>query len=311
MDHYTTLDAIPAAAQNAVLVIGNFDGVHRGHRALLDHARALARAKSLRLNVLTFTPHPRSLFRPDDPPFRLTDDAIKHELLSAADIDALITLNFDWDFASQSAEDFMAHVLKESLAPAMIVVGADFCFGQLRRGNVESLREAGFDVAVMDKVSDALGPLSSSAIREALRIGDLDRAGHILGRPWEMRGVVQSGDRRGRELGYPTANVPLGTFLHPSYGVYAARVRILEDGVDAPWWMAATNIGIRPMFQLSVGQIEAHILDFDRDIYGKTLAVQLIQKLRGEAKFDSLEALIDQIGRDCVTVREILTASHN
>jgi riboflavin kinase/FMN adenylyltransferase len=310
MDHITHVNDIPEAARNGILVIGNFDGLHRGHQALLARARAAADTAQKPLCVLTFSPHPRSLFRPDDPPFRLTDDTIKREWLERSQVDFLITLTFDWDFASQTAEQFIDRVLKAALVPAEIIVGADFHFGQLRKGTVDTLRAAGLAVTVQDKIADATGVLSSSAVRQALRAGNLARARMILGRDWELRGTVQSGDRRGRELGYPTANVPMGDYLHPAYGVYATWVRIEEDGPDAPWMMAATNIGIRPMFALRVGQVEAHILDFDRDIYGKTLRLRLVDRLRGEAKFESLEALIAQIGQDCAITRKILSREH-
>lgn len=307
MEIYRTLAEIPPAARGCVVAVGNFDGVHGGHAALIAAARQMADRAGVALAVLTFEPHPRRLFRPDDPPFRLTDDATRAALLAGLGVDHLYCLTFDWDFASLSAGDFIDRVLGAGLDAAHVVVGADFCFGQLRRGTAQTLIDSGIAVTVIDKVGDEDGPLSSSAVRQALRAGDMARATRILGHPWDMNGVVQVGDRRGRELGYPTANVPLGDFLHPGYGVYAAWVKIADDGADAAWMMAATNIGIRPMFALPVGQIEAHILDFSRDIYGHRLCVRPVQKLRGEAKFDSLDALIAQIGQDCLRVRAILS----
>lgn len=308
MEIYSALADIPPGARGCVVVIGNFDGVHRGHLALIDAARRIADRSGVPLAALTFEPHPRRLFRPDDPPFRLSDDAGRSALLAAAGVAHLYRLTFDWDFASLRAADFIDRVLRDGIGAVHVVVGADFCFGQLRRGTAQTLIDSGLPVTVVDKVGDEEGALSSSAVRQALRAGDIALATRLLGHPWDVSGVVQVGDRRGRELGYPTANVPLGEFLHPAYGVYAAWVKIVEDGPDAPWLMAATNIGIRPMFALSVGQIEAHILDFNRDIYGRTLCIRPVQKLRGEAKFDSLDALIAQIGRDCDEVRTILEA---
>jgi riboflavin kinase/FMN adenylyltransferase len=298
---------LPDSARGAVIAIGNFDGMHRGHQALIASAKQLALSLGKNLGVLTFEPHPRRLFRPDDPPFRLTSPEVKAERIEAAGADLLFSASFDWNFASLSADQFISQILRGGLDASHIVIGDDFRFGQLRKGSVETLQAAGLPVTVIDKISSDDGEvLSSSLIRQALRAGEIERANRLLGWPWEIRGIVQSGDRRGRELGFPTANVPLGNILHPSYGIYAARVQIMEDGPGSPWMPSATNIGIRPMFALSEGQVEAHILDFDRDIYGKTLRVRPVRRLRGEAKFDSLDALIRQIAQDCAEARSVL-----
>lgn len=299
---------LPDSARGAVIVIGNFDGVHRGHQALIGRARQLAESLGKKLGILTFEPHPRHLFRPDDPPFRLTSPDIKAERLEGCGIDLLFSIPFDWDFASLSADQFINQVLRDGLNAAHIVVGDDFRFGQLRKGSPKTLQEAGLPVTMIEKImsSESNEILSSSLVRQALRLGEIEQANKLLGWPWEMRGIVRPGDRRGHKLGFPTANLSLGDTLHPSYGVYAAQVQIMEDGPDSPWLLSATNIGIRPMFALSEGQIEAHILDFDRDIYGKTLRVRPIKRLRGEAKFDSLDALIGQITQDCAEARSVL-----
>ncbi len=293
----------------AVLAIGNFDGVHRGHRALLAAARAKAGETGKKLAVLTFEPHPRRLFQPDAPPFRITPPAMKYRLLKSCGVDAVHALPFTWDFASQSADAFIDSVLINGLAPSHIFVGADFRFGQLRKGTPDHLRAAGLAVSALDKAGTGDMFYSASAIREALTRGDIKQANEWLGWPWEIEGTIVQGDRRGRELGYPTANVMLGETIHPAYGVYAAHVQIAEDGPDAPWLQAAVNIGIRPMFALKTGQVEAHILDFSRDIYGKTLRVRPARHMRGEARFDSLDALIAQIGADCLAARAILKAA--
>ena len=304
---FGTYKDLPEAACNAVVVIGNFDGVHIGHQALLNTARKIADGLDKSLAVLTFEPHPRRLFRPDDPPFRLTTADLKAERLQKAKVDYIFAIPFDWDFASLPADQFIDQVLRKELKAAHIVIGYDFCFGQLRKGTPETLKASGIAVTIVDKVADeGDDALSSSAIRQALRLGDIDRANDILGWPWEMRGVVQKGDQRGRQLGYPTANVPLGDILHPSYGVYATFVKILEDGPDSPWLPSATNIGIRPMFAVPVGQVETYIFDFNRDIYSKTLCIRPVRRLRGEAKFESLDALISQITQDCAEARKIL-----
>ncbi|MCB9989827.1 MAG: bifunctional riboflavin kinase/FAD synthetase [Rhodospirillales bacterium] len=287
-----------------VLVIGNFDGVHRGHCKLLARAREIAAEHQAPLAVLSFEPHPRHLFRPDDPPFRLTPEALKVARLQACGVDLAVILPFDWDFASQSAEAFIQNVLQDGIKPMHIVVGYDFAFGQLRKGTPDTLRDAGFAVTVIEEIADEEGDkFSSSAIRACIRHGEIAKANALLGWDWEIQGTVVKGDQRGRELGYPTANVPLGETIHPGYGVYACLVRI--EGEET-WRAAATNIGIRPMFELPVGQVEAHILDFDRDIYGKTLHIRPVKRLRGEAKFDSLDALIAQIEKDCDETRNIL-----
>jgi len=295
---------IPDAATGTVLAVGNFDGVHRGHQALIGAARDIAKKEKRRLGVLTFEPHPRNLFRPDDPPFRITPFEVKARRLEECGVEVAFCLTFDWDFASQSAEVFTDTVLGNSIRPARVVAGADFCFGQLRKGTPETLKQAGLAVTVIDKTGDEDGETySSSAIRAALRQGDIAKANAMLGWEWEMEGAIVKGDQRGRGLGFPTANVHPGETIHPAYGVYATWVNI--EG-EKEWRQAATNIGIRPMFEVPVGQVEAHILDFDRDIYGNTLRVKPVKRLRGEARFESLEALVAQIGRDCEEARAVL-----
>lgn len=307
--HYNTL---PDDAKNAVVVIGNFDGVHRGHCGLFTAARAIADKTGRKLAVLTFEPHPRNLLRPDDPPFRITPAPLKADRLAAHGVDILVSLQFDWPFASQSADQFIQHILKDGLNAAHIVVGRDFRFGQLRKGDAAMIDAAGIPITIMNKIADdddkdgGGDDISSTRIRQALRVGNVAEANALLGWHWEMRGIVETGDKRGRELGYPTANVGLGDTLHPAYGVYATWTQIVEDGPDSPWIGGATNIGIRPMFELKVGRIENYLFDFDRDIYGKTLRVRPVARLRGEAKFDGLDALIAQITQDCDQAQTIL-----
>ncbi len=306
MQIFKTLESIPQSARDAVVVIGNFDGVHRGHQALLDKARALASAQNKPLGILTFEPHPRCLFRPDDPPHRITPPDLKAERLSQGGVDILYTLEFDWNFASQSAESFVNNILVGGLGAAHVVVGYDFCFGQLRQGTPETIKAAGLDVTIIEKITDKNEVLfSSSAIRQSLRHGDIKAARTALGWDWEVRGTVIKGDQRGRELGYPTANVPLGETVHPAYGVYASMARI--EGEDI-WRPSATNIGIRPMFEIQTAQVETFIFDFDREFYGKTLHVRPVERLRSEAKFASLDALVAQMAKDCARAREILGA---
>ena len=301
---YDRLDSLSPELRGAVIAIGNFDGVHRGHQALLAAAREAADARHIRLGVLTFAPHPRRLFRPDDPPFGLTPVPLKAARLAVAGVDFVVALPFDWPFASQRADDFIRHILQENLSPAHIVVGEDFRFGQLRAGDAELIEAAGIPVTTIPPLmAEADRPVSASLIRQALQKGEIGKANELLGWPWEMRGIVVSGDRRGRDLGYPTANVALGETLHPAYGVYASLVRL--EGEDV-WRQAATNIGIRPMFELREGRMETFILDFDRDIYGLEMQVRPVRRLRGEAKFDSLDALIAQMAKDCDAARAVL-----
>lgn len=302
MDIYENLDQ--AGGTDCVLCIGNFDGVHRGHRTLLTAARSIADKSGNPLGVLTFEPHPRRLFRPDDPPFCITPPPVERRMLQSLGIDVLFSLRFDWDFASQSAAAFVTNVLQGGIRPSHIVVGYDFRFGQLRSGTAETLRAAGFAVTVVEELADEEHrAYSSSRVRVALRHGDLDTANRLLGWDWELEGEVITGNRRGHTLGFPTANVELGETLHPAYGVYAAWAMVRGEEV---WRPAATNIGIRPMFELPIGQVEAHILDFDQDIYGEPLRVRPVIRIRGEARYASLEELVDQMRIDCQITRRLL-----
>ncbi len=306
MERISDINAYPEHLKNAVVVIGNFDGVHQGHTALLDKAKEMAVSKKVPCGVLTFEPHPRRLFRSDEPPGRITPIDLKAEQLEQKGMDFVVSVPFDWDFASRSYQDFIECILKQGLGANHVIVGYDFKFGQLRKGSPEDIRSAGIDVTTIDKITQENGvPSSSSAVRQALRHGQVDVANKILGWNWEIRGEVVKGDQRGREMGFPTANVKLEDTIHPAYGIYAARVNIMGED---EWFESAVNIGIRPMFEIAVAQVEAHILDFDRDIYGKIIRVQLVKRLRGEAKFDSLDCLIKQIYEDCKQAKLVLNS---
>lgn len=305
MKTVNTLDTVPSDCKNCVIAIGNFDGIHRGHQALLEKARNVAKEKNLQLGVLTFEPHPRRLFQPDQPPGRLTPASVKALQLKEYGVDVLFSIPFNWPFASQSAEEFVQNVLIDGLDAAHVVIGYDFRFGQLRKGSAETIEAAGLSTDVIKQIADDKNEIiSSSRIRQLLRAGEIETANALLGWEWEIQGKIFRGDRRGHELGYPTANLLLKDTLHPAYGVYACRVNI--EG-EEEWHKAATNIGIRPMFEVSEGQVEAHILDFpDRDIYDKVLRVKLVKRLRGEAKFNSVEDLVIQMEKDCAQARELL-----
>ena len=266
MQLFESLSSLTTGTRDAVIVIGNFDGVHRGHQALIAQGKAQAAARGKQLGVLTFEPHPRKLFRPDDPPFRITPLSLKAQRLEASGVDFTLALDFDWPFASQNAEEFIQTILKDALDPALVMVGEDFRFGQLRKGTPQMIAASGIPLSLFNEVRDDKGEkYSSSAVREALRAGDIEKANAILGWNWTVEGVIRKGDRRGHALGYPTANTGLGDTLHPAYGVYATWVRI--EG-ETEWRMAATNIGIRPMFELREGQIEADVLE-SRQILAK------------------------------------------
>lgn len=292
--------------KGGVIAIGNFDGVHRGHQILLNKAKEKALELGVKAGVLTFSPHPREIFKSEAKPFRLTSDHQKQYLLEhLCQMDVLAMLNFDTEFAGWSAEKFIDDILIKGLGARHIIVGHDFCFGKKRSGNTDMLKQqSAFSTTVVDVLSDDKGTVfSSSEIRNALRRGDMDKANSLLGWEWFLEGEIIHGDKRGRELGYPTANMRLGNFLCPATGIYAVRVKIEGEN---EWRLGAANIGIRPMFRAEEPLCETFIFDFDGDLYGKTLQVKPVEFLRGEAKFDSLETLIAQMDKDCAQARKIL-----
>ena len=305
MDIFYLSQDIPEKAKGAITAIGNFDGMHRGHQALLEVARKRALDAGKPFAVLTFEPHPRRLFRPDDAPFRITPLDVKLQRLKASKADIVFILDFCWDAAKLSAGDFINQILKEKLGLHEVVIGADFHFGQNRSGCIDTLQEAGLHCTTIGLLKDANHAVySATRIRGLLQAGQMDEANALLGWNWEIQAKVEKGDQRGRELGYPTANMPLQETIHPAYGIYATLVQI--EG-EKEWRMAASNIGIRPMFEAKIALIETFIFDFDGDLYGKTLRVRPVQKIRDEAKFNSLEALKIQMEKDCVHAREILS----
>lgn len=290
-------------AQNGcVAAIGNFDGVHTGHKALLAQARMHADALGLPLVALTFEPHPRQFFKPDDAPFRLTSAAQKERLLKGAGVTTITALPFNAELAGLSAKDFIDQIVVGQLGARHVVVGMDFHFGKGRSGHLDTLEADGrFGVTGVVLTFDTLAPISSTRVRQALKSGDLEAAATMLGRPFAIEGIVQKGDQRGRTLGYPTLNIDLGGMIAPAYGVYAVRVCV--DGV---WHNGVANLGIRPMFVLQKPLLEAHIFDFDADLYGQTVEVALIKRLRGEAAFDGLPALIQQMDMDSAAAKALL-----
>jgi riboflavin kinase/FMN adenylyltransferase len=302
---------VPPAFKGAVVAIGNFDGVHRGHRALIAEAKIQAEARRSPLAVLSFEPHPQEFFKPSPESFRLTPLRAKSRLLSDLGVDALFALTFDGDMAQRTPQDFVINVLVNGLGIGGAVVGHDFEFGQKRAGNLAALaymgEMEGFTVTAFDTVT-ASGDekISSTLIRQMLKQARPEEAARLLGRFWAVEARVEHGDARGREMGFPTANMHLGHCLAPAYGVYAVRVNILEGDRAVARHDGVANFGIRPMYQVNVPLMETHLFDFDGDLYGKYLSVELIQYIRPEAKFPSQEALIAQIAADAAKAREIL-----
>ena len=307
--HYTDL---PPEARGAVVTLGNFDGVHRGHQAVIARAADLARSEGRTLAVLTFEPHTRSFFRPEDPPFRLTPLRAKLHALESLGADQVLVLHFDHAFSRLSPSDFVGRVLVGGLGIAHAVAGSDFRYGHKHAGTMETLaaagKEKGFGVTAVSAVAAPGGVVfSATAIRQLLQAGEMRRAAEFLGRPWEIDGRVVPGDRRGRELGFPTANMHLGDYLRPAFGVYAVRAQIDRSG--GGWMEGVASLGIRPMWRVDEPLLEVHLFDFSGDLYGHTLRVQLIERLRPEAKFDTIDALVAQVGRDMDTAREALVST--
>ena len=300
---------LPPHLRGAVIALGNFDGFHRGHQAVVGRAVERAQAEGRSALVATFDPHPAAYFQPDAAHFRLTTLEQRSRLFADAGADGTLVLRFDAVLAALSPESFVADELVGCFEAAGVVTGEDFTFGKARAGTVQMLAEMGrrhgLTAETVAPVADAEGVISSSRIRAALIAGDCDTATRLLTRPFAIRGEVVHGDKRGRELGYPTANIELGDYLRPRYGIYAVRARLDDrrtvDGV--------ANLGIRPSFDPPKELLEPYFFDFEGDLYGRTIEVELISYLRGEAKFDSLDALKAQMAADCETARRLLSAT--
>jgi riboflavin kinase/FMN adenylyltransferase len=304
-------DDVPDSAKGAVVAIGNFDGVHRGHQALIAQAKAMANEDGAALGVLAFEPHPQEFFRPTKDSFRLTPFRAKARLLMANGVDVMFALPFDAQMAARSADQFIAEVLVRGLGVSAVVVGNDFQFGKGRAGNVDLLKRAGaeqgFDVTIIEPVLEHVGEkISSTHIREALKAGKPDVAAKLLGHYWSVEARVEHGDARGRTIGFPTANMRLTDCLHPAFGVYAVRATIYEDDKAVSRHNGVANFGIRPMYKIEEPLLETYLFDFNGDLYGKHLAVEFVHYIRGEAKLDGLDALKAQIARDSDDARKAL-----
>ncbi len=300
-------DPVPGGLRGAIIALGNFDGFHLGHQAVAGEAIRWAQAEGRPSIIATFDPHPVRFFRPDAPPFRLTTLEQRQELYLAAGATAMLVFHFDAELAGTSAEDFIARILIERFGAHGVVTGGDFTFGKGAKGNVALLRSLGGDLGLQSRVVEAVGEggavVSSSRIRAALRDGDPQEAARLLTRPFAIRGIVEHGDKRGRTIGYPTANLAIENYLRPKYGIYAVTGRILATGEVL---QGAANIGIRPQFEPPKELLEPYFFDFSGDLYGQEIEVAFHHFLRGEAKFDSLEALMAQMDKDCAEARRLL-----
>jgi riboflavin kinase/FMN adenylyltransferase len=306
---YTYVDA---ADRGASAAIGNFDGVHLGHRSVIDMARTAGEAIGAPLGVMTFEPHPRQYFAPDAPPFRLMSREARAHRLEKLGVDKLYELNFNAALSALTPRDFAQRVIADGLGLKHVVIGADFCFGKGRAGTAQHLvdfgAEMGFGVTIAQLLEgDSGNAVSSTAIRNALTDGKPRDAAAMLGHWHRIEGRVITGDQRGRELGYPTANMSIDGLHPPRFGVYAVLVDVLE-GPHKGSYHGAASMGVRPMFGVNKPNLETFLFDFKGDLYGVPLSVGLVEFLRPEEKFDSLEALITQMDADCTRARTILGA---
>ena len=307
MQRLSDKDRIEGDLRGAIIALGNFDGFHQGHQAVAGEAIAWAHAEGRPSIIATFDPHPVRFFKPDVPPFRLTTLEQRQELYLAAGATAMLVFHFDKELASTSAEDFITEILIKRFGAHGVVTGGDFSFGQGAKGNVELLRGFGAEHGLQSRVVEAVeseGVISSSRIREALRAGDPQLAAQLLTRPFAIRGIVEHGDKNGRKLGYPTANLNIETYLRPKYGVYAVTGKVLATGEELK---GAANIGVRPQFEPPKELLEPYFFDFSGDLYGQEIEVAFHHFLRGEAKFESLEALTEQMERDCAEAKRLLS----
>ena len=297
---------IPDELHGAILALGNFDGFHQGHQAVVGTAIDWARAQGRPAIVATFDPHPVRYFKPDAEPFRLTTLDQREELFAAAGADAMLVVRFDASIAGMSAEHWVQDIMHSHLKVAGVVTGEDFTFGKGRSGNAESLKrlgaERGIGTRSVEPVHDMYGPISSSRIRAALKDGDCDTALWLLTRPFAIRGVVEHGDKVGRTIGFPTANLQMGSYLRPRYGIYAVKGRLADGRV----LKGAANVGIRPTFNPPKELLEPYFFDFHEDIYGEEIEVSFHHFLRPEQKFNSLDALTGQMKADCEQARKLL-----
>ncbi len=301
-------DAIPQELRGAIIALGNFDGFHLGHQHVVAEAVEWARAEGRPAIVATFDPHPVRHFAPHVPPFRLTTLDQREELFLEDDASAMLVFDFGDELAAMPAESFVRDLLGAHIGAAGVVTGEDFTFGKARGGNTQLLREVGADCGIATRTVGAVSQdgqiVSSSRIRDALKAGECGQAAQLLTRSFTVRGTVIHGDKRGRELGYPTANIDMGHYLRPRFGIYAVTARVRPTGQILK---GAANLGIRPQFDPPKELLEPYFFDFDGDLYGEELDVAFHHFIRPEARFDDLDALIAQMDRDCEKTRKLLS----
>ena len=306
MQRLTLAGGIPQQLRGSIVALGNFDGFHLGHQAVVGRAIQRGFHERRPVIVATFDPHPVQFFKPDVPPFRLTTLDQREALFAHAGADAMLVFHFDKALAVTSSEDFVSEVLAKEIGAAGVVTGDDFTFGRGRKGDVPLLKALGEQHGV---IAEAVAPvvlggtrISSGRIRDALQAGDLGTATHLLTRDYAIEGVVQRGDARGRELGYPTANVELGDYQRPKYGIYAVRVT-LDDGSEHP---GVASLGVRPTFEPAHELLEAYLFGFEGDLYGRRIEIALHAWIREERKFDGPEPLAAQMREDEAAARRLL-----
>lgn len=303
---------VPESCKGAVVAIGNFDGVHRGHQVLIGEAHRHAAERAAPLAVMVFEPTPRDFFQPGGEPFRLTPFHAKARLISALGVDVMYALPFNAELAHLGAQDFVFEILLKGLGAGCVAVGSDFRFGRGRGGDATFLsymgEMEGFCAVIVDTVPFGTGEkISSTAIRTALKEGRPEDAAELLGRPFAVEGRVEQGDRRGRTLGWPTANVHLDGYVRPAFGIYAVRVEIRQNDVVVAYYDGVANLGIRPMYESAEPLLEAHLFDFSGDLYGKHVSVELVSYLRPEMKFASAEGLKVKIAEDAAKAKTALS----
>lgn len=301
---------VPDDARGAAIALGNFDGVHLGHQAVIASARAVAEERGVALGAAVFEPHPRRFFKPDLPPFRLQSTRQRARALGELGVQEVFEIGFDAALSQSSDRDFAQRILRDLLGAAHVSVGADFRFGRGRMGDAASLEklggEFGFTVSAIAPVSDGKDKISSTAIREAIAAGDMGKAAAMLDRPWAIEGDVLKGFARGRDFGFPTANLALGDYVRPKLGIYAVRVDV-GDGVLLP---GVASVGVNPTVgALPEPVLEAHLFDFSGDLYGSTIEVELTAYLREERRFDDVEAMKAQMKQDAIDARSALARS--
>lgn len=306
MRERTPSKTIPTDARGAAIALGNFDGVHLGHQAVITSAKAAAETLGAPLGVAVFEPHPRRFFQPDAPPFRLQTREQRARALATLGVGEVYELGFDLALAQSTDREFAERVLKDVLGIRHVSIGADFRFGKGRMGDADRLAaygaEFGFSVTAVAPVGGD-EKVSSSAVRETITRGDMDEVARLLGRPWAIEGEVLRGFARGRDFGFPTANVALGEYVRPRLGIYAVRV----DIGDGPWMPGVASVGVNPTVgALPEPLLETHLLDFSGDLYGRTIEVELIAFLRAEAHFSDVEVLKQQMRQDVIDARRAL-----